>query len=190
MEEEAQAAKEKAQIPPNATPDQLRDHLQKRLFAADQMMNAINWHAGQQGTLDNGPTVTPIVQSPKPGFGIRATGLPIQKQPPPTAEAVDNDPTSPTYGQRRMQGPTAPQATSGSVDVPPAAPGFSLPTTAKSVTGPSANFGGNVTGVDVQDAPLAVIPNKEVQNRFPGPSGPTTGMPPLFEEGKKACQGW
>ena len=158
--------------------------------AAATHQETINYHLGQPGVYSNGQTDQPVVTSQKHGFGMRPTGLPIQRQIPPTTPVYDanNQPT--------LQGPTAPIAPSGIAT----GPGQRLPVGSNqpiqpnpvrtlpigpvnnpAINGQSSNFGGNVTDATVEPP----SPNKVVGNRYPAPSGPAVGTPPMFEEGKK-----
>ena len=182
---------------PTQSGQPMQEFLKQQLLRGQSNIEAVNFHYGAPGTIQTGQGTQPIVSSPK--FGIRSTGLPIQNQAPPTTEVLDTNPDSPTYQQKVMQGPTPPQSTSGSVGIPPAAPGFNVPGAGRSllpvarpapnpnaINGPSANFGGTVTGATVQNAPALPVagpgngptPNQQVQNRYPAPSGPATGLAP------------
>jgi hypothetical protein len=154
---------------------------------AMEVRQALEFHAGQVGTISTGQTVQPIRTSPKPGFGIRSEGAPIQLQVPPTAQAID-----PETGQSRFLGPQNPQLAPGTVSVPPTLPTARPPITTPSIPGPikdpailgpSANFGGNVLGAVVEPNSAA----QQVKNRFPNmPRGPATGLPPGVAEAETA----
>lgn len=153
--------------------------------AAAGHQQQIDYHLGRVGTSENGQTVTPTVVSPKPGFGQRPIGLPVQQQAPPSATGYDTD------GQPRTLGAQPPQLAPGTVAQPtplpasrpslpvqrpgPAMPG---PVTSPAIQGPSANFGGSVVAANVEPTTF--------NNRFPQPAGVAAGPPPMFEEGKKA----
>lgn len=148
--------------------------------AAATHQQTLDYHLGAQGALDTGQAIVPTATSQK--FGIKTTGLPIQKQIPPTQPVFDDN------NQPTLQGPTPPVISSGTV----AYPGQRLPIRSGRPQKPqpmlpvgkgNLSNDGEVTGVDVQDTP---VPNQQVQNRFPAPSGPAVGTPPMFEEGKKA----
>lgn len=151
--------------------------------AAATHQETINYHLGQPGVYSNGQTDQPVVTSPKPGFGMRPTGLPIQRQLPPTTPTVDNN------NQPGYQGPTPAVAPPGVATQP----GQRLPIQNQPTAQPpkpmlpvgkgNVSNDGTITGVDVQDIPA---PNQPVQNRYPSPSGPKSGPPPMFEEGKNA----
>lgn len=167
----------------------------------------INTLYGRNGFYRGDQADVPIVESPF--FGARATGLPIQRQTPPGQEVVDTRETlpdgspNPNYGARSLQGPTNPVLPQGAVPANTGIPGQYVPNAATArpqlpVAQPSnvnqvrtqritpdqsinlTGEGKTITGVDVQDAPATFA------QRFPGPSGPSVGMSPLFEEGKKA----
>ena len=185
---------------------QMQEFLKAQLLRGQTTIEAVNHHYGVSGLINTGGGIQPVVSSPK--FGVRSTGLPIQAQTPPTSEVLDTDPNSPTYNQRKMQGPTPPQSTSGSVGIPPPAPGFNVPgagtgagtgaealpvrrfPTSNVIPGPSSNFGGNVTGATVENAPALPVapntPNSAVANRFPAPNGPVTGLAPGVGEAMSA----
>lgn len=116
---------------------------------------------GTPGFINNGQTNTPTITSPMVAGGSpRATGLPIQLQIPPNQPVIGPD------NRETLQGPTPAVTPPGTAAGP--VPLF-----------PVARPRGD-TGTTINQTP-----NQVVQNRYPGPSGPTTGMPPLFEEGKK-----
>ena len=184
-----------------------KDFYNEFMTASADHQQQINYHLGQPGIMQNGQTATPIAQSPK--FGIRATGLPIQTQNPVGTETTDTNPNlpngqpNPNYGSKSLIGPQEPQIPAGSAPansgipgqyVPQgqsrlpvaqpqtntqsnAAPAAMLPVSKGNITGPNTT----VTGVDVQDAPA------NFNQRFTGaPSGPTTSLPPMYEQGKNA----
>lgn len=171
-------------LKPDVTGDLMRElqmaptaqaYAEKALVKTQATQEKINFLYGTPGVYSQGQQDTPVVTSPK--FGMRPTGLPIQRQIPPTQPTVDNE------GRPTLQGPTAPIAPegvrTGPNDVMPVQRKKLLPITPDqniNLTGP----GKTITGVDVQDAPLTFA------QRYPAPSGPNTGMSPLFEEGKKA----
>jgi hypothetical protein len=142
----------------------------------------IDYHLGRREDVGNGQTVTPAVSSVKPNFGVRPIGMPVQQQVPPTAQAVGPS------GQAQMVGAQPPQLAPGTVagptplpvERPPmAAPG---PVTNPAILGQSSNFGGRVTGANIEPATFA----QRTDAAFPKPTGFATGTTPLFEEGKKA----
>lgn len=132
----------------------------------------IGYHAGQQTTMDDGQQIQPVAVSPK--FGIQSRGQPLQKQLPVTQPTVDNDPSSPSYGQPSVLGPQK--------YVPPANGPLPVgPMPSAGITGPSNNFGGNVTGATV-GPPLPATPPTMAQR----PTGPVTGLPPGVGEAATA----
>lgn len=145
--------------------------------AAATLQEQLNYHLGVPGQLNTGQTTQPTVTSVKPGFGQRATGLPVQMQAPPTTQTVGPD------GQPRLLGAQPPQLAPGTVSEPtplptarPAeapAPRRSLPV--ERVSGPT---GPTVRRTDLDDPTT-------FDDRFPQPRGVATGTTPLFEEGKK-----
>lgn len=158
-----------------------RDFYNEFVTAAATHQETINYHLGQPGVYSNGQTDQPVVTSQKPGFGMRPTGLPIQRQLPPTTPVVDEN------NQPGYQGPTPAVSPPGVVTQP----GQRLPVQTQPVQTPrpmlpvgrgNLTNDGSVSGVDVQNIPP---PNQQVQNRYPPPSGPKSGPPPMFEEGKK-----
>lgn len=176
-----------------------KDFYNEFVTAAATHQETINYHLGQPGTFSNGQQTTPVVQSPK--FGLRATGLPIQNQPPPQTPIIDTNPTNPdgtpnpNYNRPTMLGPRTPIAPPGVATGPGQPPQLPVsngpapkvqtlpvgPVTNPKVLGESSNFGGNVTGVDVGQP----TPTKVVENRFAMPSTFATGQAPGYEEGLK-----
>lgn len=135
---------------------------------------------GTPGVYSNGQQDTPINTSPL--FGQRQMNAPIQRQIPPTQEVIDPATNKPT-----LQGPTAPVAPPGVATGPgqpvvptprarPQLPMAGAPMAAAPTPAPAGD-----TGVTTGQLPVEVV-----ANRFPAPSGPSTGQSPLFEEGKKA----
>ena len=102
---------------------------------------------------------------------MRPTGLPIQRQIPPTQPTVNEE------GTPTLQGPMAPVAPPGISTgpgqraLPVANPSNVNPVRTQRITpDQSINLTGEgktITGVDVQDAPATFA------QRFPGPSGPS-----------------
>lgn len=133
--------------------------------AADHQQQ-IEYHLGTPGTLDTGNATQPIVSSPKPGFGIRSTGLPIARQLPPGTPQYDEN------NRQIYRGVEPSQNAPGMVPMPPPAPGIKLPIASSPTLQPG--FKSDLS---------KETPNQVVQDRgqpaFAGPS-------PLFEEGKKA----
>lgn len=171
------AAKEINNIPPKATSDALRNHIDQKLSQAMTTMEAVNYHLGQPGLQDNGQATTPTLTSPKWG-GVRPSGLPIQNQLPPNTSVA-------TPGGTQQLGAQQPQLP---VDTAPVQGGFpgqyqpqALPVgpiNNPAIKGPSSNFGGNVLGAVVE-------PPQSNQPKPMVPQGPMTSQPPMFEQGVK-----
>ncbi len=174
-----------SQIPTD--PRQIPAFMQNIRTRLQTTQEAINFHYGTPGAVDTGQTITPTVTSPK--FGMRATGAPIQVQPPPTTPTV-----GPT-GQPQMLGAQPPQLAPGSVSGPPPVGARSLPVGTLPPVGNIAPTAAPAPVMPPTRTPvqtLPVEPPASLDSRFgaaygnpPMPRGPITGMPPLFEEGKK-----
>lgn len=185
----------------------VKSFAQNALVRGMATQEKVNFLYGTPGIYRGDQTDTPTLSSPR--YGIQAIGLPIQRQTPPGQEVVDTRETlsdgspNPNYGARILQGPTNPVLPQGAVPANTGIPGQYVPNAATAkpqlpVANPSnvnpvrtqritpdqsinlTGEGKTITGVDVQDAPATFA------QRFPGPSGPSVGMSPLFEEGKKA----
>lgn len=143
------------------SPD-VKTFAQRALTRSQTTQEAINYHYGVKSPVETEQQIIPGVFSPKPGMGQRATGLPIQKQPPVTQEIVDNDENSPTYGQKKTLGPMAPVAAPGTVVAPPMAPGFGGGLPVRRVPTESIN-------------PSQPTPAQVIQNRS---GGLPTSLPP------------
>lgn len=154
----------------NAAPD-VKSFAQNALVRGMDTQQKVNNLYGSPSVYSQGQQDTPVNVSPM--RGMTPTGLPIQRQIPPTQPVMgaDNQPT--------LQGPTAPIAPPGVATLP----GGRLPIQSNPVQtqrilpvgkGNLTNDG-QVTGVSIQDQP---VPNQQVQNRFPAPSGPAVGLPP------------
>lgn len=144
---------------------------------------ALEYYAGQPGTINTGQTLAPVRTSPRPGFGIQAgEGAPIQLQAPPTTGVVTPS------GAPALLGPQAPQLAPGTTSRPGAAP-MALPVgpvASPAIKGASSNFGGNVLGATVE----APTPAQSVADRFPNvPRGPATGLPPGVGEAETIAGG-
>src|SRR5882762_6116106 len=145
---------------------------------------ALEYYAGQPGTINTGQTLVPTRVSPRPGFGIQAgEGAPIQLQAPPTTSVV-----SPQTGQPQLYGPQSPQLAPGTTSRP-GAPPMALPVgpvASPAIKGQSSNFGGNVLGATVE----APTPAQSVADRFPNiPRGPATGLAPGVAEAETIAGG-
>lgn len=167
------------------------DFVIKRSMDTNQKLNA---QYGTPGAVNDQQAIIPTRTSSMRGGPVQS-GQRIQIQNPPNTEAVDNDPKSPTYGQRQLlgaQNPSLPAESPTSTAAPPPAQATPLPVArpealpvgpvgSPAIKGPSANFGGTVLGASVEPPTFG--------DRFaaavPKPNGPATGMPPMFEEGKK-----
>jgi hypothetical protein len=155
------------------------------ITAAQSTQAQINYHLGIPGQSDNGQTVTPTVTSPKPGFGVRPTGMPVQQQAPPTSVAFDEN------NQPRALGAQPPQLAPGTVAVPtplpverPSAPSAAAPIAPRPlpvqrVSGPT---GETIRRTDLEPASV----EDRINAAYPKPAGAAAGPTPLFEEGKKA----
>jgi hypothetical protein len=163
---------------PTQSGPQLQDWIKQKILSGQSNADAVNFHYGPQPSLvDQGQQLVPMQASQNPAIGVRrldtgARNQPLQTQIPPTATAVDEN------NQPRMMGPQAEQPV-------PRGPLPVGPINNSAINGQSANFGGKVAGATVENLPVAGSSASQVQNRFPGPSGPATGMPPMFEEGKR-----
>lgn len=149
---------------------------------AQHAKEALEYYAGQPGTMDTGQTVQPVRTSSRPGFGIRSEGPPVQKQVPPTAQGVN-----PQTGQPAFVGPQSPQNAPGAVSAPlPVGPLPVGPVRSPALKGQSSNFGGNVLGATVE----APTPAQSVSDRFPNiPRGPATGLAPGVAEAENIAGG-
>lgn len=165
------------------TPEQVRQQAALSLKRGMAVQEKINNLYGAPGIVDTGQTIQPVNTSPM--TGMRPTGLPIQKQIPPTQPVLgpDNQPT--------LQGPTPAIAAPGTVTTPtPVMPMRPTalpvgPRPSAGITGPSANFGGNVLGANVE-APTF---NDRYSAAFPAPSGPRTGFAPGVVEAENEAGG-
>lgn len=203
-------------LKPDVTNDLMRElqmapsaqtYAEKALVKTQATQEKINFLYGQNNVYRGEQFDVPIVTSPR--FGMRAVGLPIQRQTPPGQEVFDTrenlpDGTpNPNYGARTLQGPTNPVLPQGAVPANTGIPGQYVPNamqarhqlpvaqppnvnpvrTQRITPDQSINLTGEgktITGVDVQDEPATFA------QRFPGPTGPSVGMPPLFEQGRDA----
>lgn len=134
----------------------IKEHIDQQVSHAMSLVEALNYHGGQQQLTDTGNALQPIAVSPK--FGIQSTGLPIAKQVPTGTSGFDQN------GQPAFAPPNP-----NAVAAPPAMPG-------------TPQVAPQPMPLPVARPPSAPIqtPNERVQNTF----APAT--PPLFEEGKKA----
>lgn len=104
---------------PSKIPGFMQDAIGKLMSTNE----ATQWHYGRGIVDDNGQQRTYAVTSNKPGFGVRPISQPQQNQVPPTAERVDDNPNSPTYGQKGYVGPNNPQIPAGKLPVAGGLPG-------------------------------------------------------------------
>lgn len=166
----------------------MQEFLKQQILRGQSNIDAVNLHYGPPPEIyPTGQGGIPVVRSQNPNIGFKRldTGeknQPIQTQIPPTTPQIDNRQTlpdgtpNPQYGQQVLTGPQPEQRV----------PQRTIPTipvqrqSNVNLTGP----GKTITDVNVQNLPVS--PNQTVQNRFPAPSGPAVGLPPMFEEGKKA----
>lgn len=146
---------------------------------------AMKWRYGQQTVVSTGQSDQPAMLDPRTG-AIRPAGAPIQRQLPVEAPVVG------PQGQQAL-GPQAPVVPEGMEPVPGGLAGQFRPkklpvgpVTDARVPGESTNFGGNVIGAQVENAPATL------NERFNGtgngaykPIGPMTSQTPMFEEGKR-----
>lgn len=157
----------------DAAPD-VKSFAENALVRGMATQEKVNNLYGTPSVYSQGQQDYPVNVSPM--RGMTPTGLPIQRQIPPTQEVVDSE------GRPTLQGPTPAVTPQGTVAGPgqrlPIAPLPSGPIQNPAIKGESSNFGGNVTGATVE-------PPATFAERFPAPSGPSVGMSPLFEEGKK-----
>lgn len=190
----------------NQAPD-VKSFAQNALVRGMATQEKINFLYGTPGIYRGDQTDTPTLSSPR--YGIQAIGLPIQRQTPPGQEVVDTRETlsdgspNPNYGMRSLQGPINPVLPQGAAPANTGIPGQYIPNamqarhqlpvaqppnvnpvrTQRITPDQSINLTGEgktITGVDVQDEPATFA------QRFPGPTGPSVGMPPLFEQGRDA----
>ncbi len=159
----------------------VRDWLKMHALQGSTIMEALNAVHGAPGLQSQGQQ---LVQTRTGVFvpgGVQRDpqGKPIQLQAPPTTEITDtnerlpNGEPNPAFNQKRLLGPQAEQPTPRTGALPVG------PVNNPAINGPSANFGGTVTGATVG-------PNQVVQNRFPAPSGLPTGLPPGVSEAQAA----
>lgn len=158
-------------MPPQQASQVIRKHLEQQLQHAQSTVEAINYHAGQPGTMSVGNAVQPVRTSPQPGFGIRSEGLPIAMQQPPDTQEVDQ-----ATGERRYRGVQPPVSAPGMVTAPP--PMGNQPTAAPVPT-PSPR-------------PRSAMPVEPVRETFDqrfdaaqSPRGGLAAPSPMFETGLK-----
>lgn len=160
------------QLPPthDLKPEEARqalvNNIDTNITHAMTLKEAIDYHYGQQQTLDTGGSQQPISTSPK--FGVRSTGLPIANTLPPTAGG---------YNQDTGESSFAPPATNA-VAAPPVAPVVGATAPPAQTPLPLARPAqAPPSGLPVTSLPT---PNQQVAQRFaPNP-------PPLFSQGAEA----
>lgn len=163
------------------------EYLKMKALQAGSIVEALNATYGAPKLVNNGQQDIPSREGVfvKGGIQRDPQGVPFQRQVPPTAEVRDTNPTlpngqpNPGYGSSSLQGPQAEQPTPG---LPVARPA-GAPQMAPRPTAP------------INPSPLPVgtdtLPDGSTRTVGPNtaprysPSGLSTGMPPLFEEGKK-----
>jgi hypothetical protein len=153
-----------------------QDFYNEVMTSAASHQETINYHLGQPGTMENGQTIQPTLTSPKPGFGVRSSGPPIQRQIPPGAPTID-----PNSGAGTLYGAQPPDIApgSGAVAAPPPVGGLPVARSgAFPVPGNSNNFGGKIISTD-ESKPDTFA------NRF-APRGPATSLPPGQAEAEQA----
>lgn len=106
-------------IPTN--PADMPAFMKKTIGGMLERQEAVNYHFGVPGTIDNGQQRTPVTVSPV--NGVKPLGQPIQMQNPPGTPTINNDPNSPNYGQPALTGPQAPQIPAGKLPVAGGLPG-------------------------------------------------------------------
>lgn len=152
-----------------------QDFYNEFMTAAAGHQQQIDYHLGKVGTSETGQTVTPTVVSPKPGFGQRPIGMPVQVQTPPQAVVNNPDTNTPT-----TVGAQAPQLAPGTV-AQPTPLSVARPTVA---TNQPMSLSSLATSPAAPTAPATVAQRIDAAN--PTPKGYSAGTPPLFDEGKKA----
>lgn len=175
-------------------PKQIPQFLEQTLQRGMSVMEHINFQYGQPGSVDTGQAIIPTVTSPR--FGVRATNAPIQRQVPPTTPTVNPETNQPMLlGPQGYQGapggssiplPVAPQM-GGQGQIAPVAPvqrvvpATPLPSQSGGLPTGQGMPQAAPNGLPVAQQPVTTAP----MGGPPRPTGPVTGMAPLFEEGKK-----
>jgi hypothetical protein len=175
---------ERANAYPN-TPAGSQAFYNEFMTAAAGHQQQIDYHLGRVGETSNGQQVTPVVTSPKIGFGVQPIGLPIQQQTPPSAVVMGQGNVPTTVGAQPPQLPPGASPAGNlpgqyrmPVEQPATRPAAAIPgpVTNPAVPGQSSNFGGRVVGATV---------GPTTNPGAPVPRGFAAGAPPMFEEGKK-----
>lgn len=140
-----------------------------------------------------GQQIQPVAASPM--TGVRPIASPFQIQNPPDTETVDNSPTlpngqpNPNYGAKRLVGPQAGTAPPGVSVLPGGLPIDNQPRPVQTQRMLPVGKGnlindGQVTGVDIQDAP-ATFKDRFSQS---GSGGLPTSLPPMYSVGQAAYE--
>lgn len=171
------AATEIGQIPPTAgmpsaqAAQVLKNHLSNKLQMGMNIMDALKFHLGDSGTINNGAVQQPTLISPKPGFGGLPNGGVVGTQPgipsqlpPGTPIVSQGQPGQPPQGTPGYVGPT-------NTNPLPVGPMANPPATA-----PQSMGGGKVNGINIgPDTGAGAKPQPFT----------ASGNPPQFDEGKK-----
>lgn len=164
-------------IPPAQAALTLKNYLGNKLQMAQSTMEALQYHLGQGGTVDNGASVNPTLSSPKPGFaGNPQAGGVVQPQP---GIPINPGPTQPTVSQGAPGQP--PMGTPGIMG--PSAPPTGLPTV------PGAAGRGSILPFSPGTPPPQIVgtggvPTAGAPTPVKTQSFTATGNSPLFEAGK------
>lgn len=176
----------------NTAPD-VRTWATENSIRGAESQQRFNQIYGDFATDDTGQTLNHYQRSQT--GGITRNYPPIQKEIPPTSPVFN-----PLSGQMQMQGPTVTPPPPGRVAAPTNQMPFSVsrpvptqrilpPQQQQQVqpqSAPNAGPGGSPEPLPFDASRnLPTTNNERVAQGFPAPSGPATGMPPLFEEGKK-----
>lgn len=168
-------------------PTKIRAYRDEIVAKALDTQAAINWNYGPAGYQTNQQQITPV-RTPGRTAAPIPTAAPIQIQEPPGTPSVVTDPNNPLYGSPTTRGPQNPQVPAGRIPVQGGLPGqFNpnapmrpnvVPTTREQPRLPVA------PPVVYGDGSTNQTPAQTVAERFQ-PAGTPSGMPPLFEEGRK-----
>lgn len=175
------------------------DQLQTQTAQHSEMTN---YFRGSPVITQNGQQFYSVRQPLSPNQPSTVQDLGIRQQPPPTTPTVDTNETlpngqpNPNYGQPRMLGNTALPVAPGGVQTLPPASGAPMPNARPGglpiAPQPGAISPPMMPKPDVSfNAPAGpkdqsrVAAGTSVPGMLPQPTGPATGMPPQFEEGRK-----
>lgn len=162
-----------SQIPTNQqvqqNPNAVKNFLERTLTRSMTTQEAINFHYGAPGTVNNGQVQQPVVTSPK--FGVRPVGPGFQNQLGPETPVA-------TPGGTQLLGPQSPQAPPGASATPPL-----------TTPGPQAIQQPRLPVAAPDTTPIVPRAVQTVQTSTPvgapqTPSGPMASQAPLFESGK------